>query len=134
MDQSQNNVYVGGKWTEKEFIRSIMDKLTLMGYRITHDWTSFETLDNAKLHRQTCADLDIQGVRDANIAIFLFTDPKYPYRGTFTELGAALALNKKVYVVCPDFDGASFECTTNCFFHHSSIQYVRTVEELMEKL
>jgi hypothetical protein len=57
-------------------------------------------------------------------------DPDYSYRGTFTEIGASLALKKPLVVVCPD-DEKKHSCTTNCFFHHPNIMQVQTLEEAM---
>lgn len=135
-------LYIGGKWSDKEYIRSIMDRFVADGSEITHDWTAVETssieerkrMSPADAHndRRKCADLDIKGVQDADVVMLFMTDPKYPYRGTFTELGAAIGLKKPTYIVCPEYDNNTYECTTNCFFHHSSIIHCRTLEELIE--
>ena len=69
------------------------------------------------------ATKDINGVREADAVIIVMNDLEYSYRGSFTELGTALALNKPVLMVSPGSveDSAGFK--TNVFWHHPAITY-----------
>lgn len=123
-------VYVAGKWSDKYSIREIMDRVEKMGGEITYDWTkNISTKCHEKLGES--AKLDINGVVKADYVIFIMTDPNYPYRGTFTELGAALATGKTIFLYCPD---ESSYCVTNCFFHHPGIIRVESIQEIYEHL
>ena len=119
-------IYLAGKWTDKETIRTHMDELEFNGHKITHDWTSYEAdSNNAK---SDMAVKDVEGVKNADMVIILMTDPKYMYRGSFTELGVALGTGKAIYIICPD---EKAECRTNVFFHHPSITHLESWNQLM---
>jgi hypothetical protein len=120
-------IYVAGKWSEKELIRGYMSQLIKLGHKITHDWTSYES--NTANTKADMAFKDVQGVAFADVIVM--DDPKYAYRGSFTELGAALGLLKDVYIICPDKDS---ECRTNVFFHHPDITHAVSWEEFLDKL
>lgn len=120
--QSSQKIYVAGKYSDVASINHVQTLLVQMGHTITHDWTEYTDLP-----KQMCADLDIKGVQECDILFVLMLDAKYSYRGTWTEIGCAIGLGKRIIIVCPD-DG-DYECYTNCFFHHSSIQHVKTIEQ-----
>jgi nucleoside 2-deoxyribosyltransferase len=121
-------IYLAGKWADRANIRTIMDSLEAKGHTITHDWTSHENEnDRSPEYLKRCAHLDIEGVRNAELIIVLMTDPKYAYRGSFTEIGAAVALRKHVHIVCPD---PNAYCRTNCFFFHPLIIHHRQLSEV----
>ena len=124
-------IYVAGKFQDKMEIHAKMQRLREMGHEITYDWTSFESEHGDVAKMRASAAADISGVADAELCVFLMTDPGYAYRGTFTELGAALALQKRCIVVCPEV-GAY--CATNCFFHHPEIRHVGHWDRVVEML
>lgn len=128
-------IYLAGKWTEKELFKKYMNDIEHIGHTITHDWTSFEAdLNNSK---KSMADHDIKGVMTADAYISYMNDVDYSYRGTFTELGVALAIQRtnphyKIYVVCPSyFDDKKAYCITNCFFHSSGIIHIPNWDTMM---
>ena len=133
-----SKVYLAGKWSEKEKVQEKMRDLNDLGYAITHNWTTFEADPNNSL--QSMANHDVDGVINADMYIGVFDDEKYPYRGTFTELGVALATKKrrpgyKIYAVCPSYFGdKKAYCQTNCFFHASGIEYIASWEEMLQCL
>ena len=133
-----SKVYIAGKWSEKEKLQEKMKDLKDLGFEITHDWTTFEADPNNSL--QSMANHDVDGVINADMYIGIFDDEKYPYRGTFTELGVALATKKrrpeyKIYAVCPSyFEDKKAYCLTNCFFSASGIEYVASWEEMLRRL
>jgi nucleoside 2-deoxyribosyltransferase len=119
-------VYVAGKWDDRSTINTVQAELVKMGHHITHDWTSVECISKSQADR---AVLDINGVQKADAVLVLMLDETYPYRGTFTEIGCALGLNKYIVVVCPN---DSYFCTTNCFYHHPMINHVATIDQALE--
>jgi hypothetical protein len=129
------SVYVAGKngsAEEKEYIRSAQAQIRKTGLVISHDWTA-ETVGETESYYEylaRCAKLDMDGVRAADVVVALMMDPKYAYRGTFTEIGGALALGRVVVIVSPH-DYASLSAAENCFFHHPSVIHVRTIDEAM---
>lgn len=143
-------IYLAGKWSEKHVAREKMNDLEKLGHTITHDWTSYESDPDNSL--QDMADHDVNGVMSADAYIGTFDDPKYAYRGTFTELGVALTTKRlrpsfKIYAVCPKLftynngkddnkdDGTDKPYySTNCFFHASGIEYVKSWENLIKIL
>jgi nucleoside 2-deoxyribosyltransferase len=82
----------------------------------------------------------LEGVKTADVVVALFTDPFYPYRGTFTELGCALGLGKCVMAVCPAYcqyleigkDKPSY--ASNCFFHASRVVHCPSVDTVLPLL
>lgn len=132
-------VYVAGKWSTKDVIKQRMNELEAMGFKVTHDWTTYESDKNNS--RQDMADKDIQGVTTADMYVGILDDPSYPYRGSFTELGAALATQRlrpeyRIYVICPFHKNppSTRNCTTNCFFHASGITHLTSWDELLNEL
>ena len=104
----EKKVYVAGSFEDKDSVRTVQAKLkeACEDLTITLDWTQFE--ESVLIHGEptdfrherwgTYAALDFKGVADADYVVIVFNDPIYAYRGTCTELGMALALNKKVVV------------------------------------
>lgn len=131
-------IYLAGKWSEKDVARSRMTELEGLGHTITHDWTSYESDPNNSF--QDMADHDVNGVMGADAYVGTFDDPKYAYRGTFTEMGVALATKRtrpdfKIYAVCPaHFTENKPYYATNCFFHASGIEYVKSWDDMVSKL
>lgn len=130
-------IYVAGKWTEIDIINDVQNKLRSQGHTITHDWTCIEGMGDQinftpvqRLEYDTrCAILDINGVKEADLVFAVMSDKKYPYRGTFTEIGCALGLDKKIIIVCT---GDDYYCISNCFFWHPNITHVKTIDEGLE--
>lgn len=124
--------YIAGRWHDKEKISQIMDQYENKGFTITHRWNEYEADPKNKLEDMAVKDID--AVRESDVVLVIMDDSDYIYRGTFTEIGAAIALRKDLIVYCPDEKAF---CRTNCFFHHPHIQHCETmaqVDELMMKL
>ena len=123
-------IYVAGKYAEKEEARRVMELIRQRGHTISYDWTQHKE-DRTPENLLKAADLDVQGVVTADLVFMLFTDPKYAYRGTFTELGAALATKKRICIVCPHEQAS---CRENCFFYASGIEHYATLQEALDRL
>lgn len=131
-------VYVGGKFADKQKIRGYMDEIEKLGHTISHDWTSFKVkLDEDNIfmgntsedNMEESAKYDIKGVQECDVMVAILDDKQYPYQGTFTELGCALGLGKKIIVMCPEPDA---ECRTTCFFYHPTIIHVSYWGEVLD--
>jgi len=116
--------YIAGKWEEYELIGKYAAMITERGHEVTHAWYSTNVGPNISLMAASIADL--RGVMDADCCVFVF-ERKLPYSGAMSELGAALALGKLIYVI--GLGGAQ-----NVFTHHPNITSVTSFEELLEKL
>ena len=124
-------IFVSGKWTEKQSIRIKMNELEEMGHQITFDWTSFEEEGDGPEKMRQAGINDINGVRDAQILISDMSDPDYAYRGTFCELGCALALDKPVFLLCPNPEAI---CRQQPFFYHPNVHHFTSWTDLLSVL
>lgn len=128
---SQIKLFVSGKFADKSFIKAKMNELETLGYCITHDWATHEKSHDNKNDLMNASVLDINGVKESDIHIIIITDTNYPYRGTFTELGCSLGLNKQVFIWCP-FEKAS--CMSNPFYYHPLTKHFVSWDKLLEEL
>ena len=126
--KKQMRVYVAGKFSEKKQAHSVMCQVRSLGHEVTYDWTQFSE-ERTPQSMQRAANLDLQGVLDADAVLALLTDPSYTYRGTFFELGAALATGKRVLVVCAAPDTS--QCCTTCFYFANGIEHYATVTDAL---
>lgn len=124
-------IYVGGKYQDASIIRENIYDLIDVGYTVTHDWTSVEQHDRGYSALGKYAQYDIEGVSESDIVILIMDDPEYAYRGTFTELGCALGLDKRIIIVNPHENSY---CMSNCFYHHPSIIHVKTWSDVFRYL
>lgn len=126
--------YLAGRWDAREDLFAKLRDLEQQSdnyYIVTYAWMR----KNVGLLSTYDAVSDIRGVQECDVFIAVFDDPAYPYRGTFTELGAALGLRKLIYVVCPpDSAETRYACRTNVFFEHPHIRHVETWTALLQQL
>src|SRR6478752_3803007 len=102
-------VYLAGKFSDDRIHSYIEELNKLSGVRVKYDWT----LERDKSQRKA-ALFDMEGVIGCDLFVAVMDDPSYDYRGTFTELGGALALSKPILVVGGD-GGDKQYAKTNCF-------------------
>jgi len=122
-------IYLAGKWGDRKAIRKIMGELEEKGHEITHYWPTYGIPEIRTVQNLSdFANQDIEGVRHADIVVVLMTDPAYAYRGSFTEVGAALGMDKPLFIVeSPD---PKAYCKTNCFYYHPAITHVARLEDV----
>lgn len=126
MTTNKKKVYVAGKFTDPASVNKVQEICRQNGCEVTYDWTKHvDTLldpnvdvDDLNILKEK-ADADIQGVLGADFVIVLFLDPKYAYRGTWTEIGIAIGKNIPVYIVYIDEVDCYFK--TNIFFYSSKV-------------
>lgn len=123
-------LYIAGKWDDHVALSALADQVEHDDlHTVTHRWMN----KNIGLSIGYDALADIRGVQKCEIFVAVFTDPTYPYRGTFTELGAALATEKLVFLVCPaDTEETKFSCRTNVFFHHPHCTLLQSWDEFLQ--
>lgn len=120
-------IYVAGKWQDRFEVRTIQTILRDAGHEITCDWTDHEyPTENVNEMLRHYATADIQGVKDADVVICVFIQ-KHHYRGALVEMGAALALDKPVFVL----GHAEDSCI---FMQHPNIRCFGYLTLLMEAL
>lgn len=120
--------YMAGGWPHRALVEQYARRVIELGHVCTEAWFDGS---HERTSRAWDALADIEGVRRADVFIAVMNDTQYAYRGTFTELGAALALNKRIIVVAPAGDA---HCKTNTFFHHPSICHVQTIDQVLQML
>lgn len=110
------NIYVAGKWSERERVRNLMDMLESRKHIITCDWTKHvaperiqsgsgcfnKDFDWAQNGHKTYAEEDLEGVRNCDIVVALMTNPEIFYKGAWIEVGIAIGLNKKIILIGND--------------------------------
>ena len=87
-----SRVYVAGKWEDREKVRRVQARLRALGDTITHDWTNSREIDREEALR------DIEGVKQCDMLVAVLSE-EYNHRGTWVEIGAALALGRPVYII-----------------------------------
>jgi len=89
-------VYVAGTWEYRVFVRELMNVLERAGHEIAVDWTRHVPASEASSY----AEEDMLGVKTCEA--FVLVDPKTPSKGKFTELGMAIAWNKRIAILLDD--------------------------------
>ena len=136
-------IYVAGSFHDKETIANYSTKLSTYGYTIVSGWINRENNLNKPMIYRKCADADFDEIDLADCVVAFLDDPKYPYRGTFTEIGYAIGKNKKVIICCKgqcydDKENNKVKFTDyymdNVFFWTSNIIHLNSVEDVGEYL
>lgn len=143
------NVYVAGGWISRETIRVKNNDLRSLGFNITSKWIERENGINNPDDYRECSKFDINEIAQSDTVLAFMTDPKYAYRGTFTEIGCAIGSGKRIIVIC---DGIctkvddnisdrkkqtvtfSHACMQNVFFWDYRIEHVKTFEDAVKLL
>ena len=119
-------VYLAGGYFDERMPLYKQELCALPGITLTHDWMRAEA---RAMGNEESAESDLDGVDQCDLFIAVMDLQEYEYRGTFTELGAALALRKPILVVrgAPDQHAA-----TNCFFWHARIFHVASFAKALQ--
>jgi len=100
--------YIASRLKNYEAVQRLSNKLKSAGWVHTCDWTaSLSTEEMSVDFLKGIGKKEYDGVKNADIVIILTPQGG----GTHTELGIALALNKKIYI-CHD-DDTYFKCDNN---------------------
>ena len=116
-------IYIAGKWQERKNVRKCMEELVSMGHEITCDWTDHEYGSDGVIgDLSKFAEDDMEGVRSCDIVIALMTEG-YHHKGSLCEMGGAIALGKRVYVI----GNAADSCI---FINHPLTKKILSVKEI----
>lgn len=100
--------YIASKLENHERVRKLAKLLKNSGWVQTYDWTSQDLGKDTDMETlRLIGENEYQGVMQADIVIVLTPQG----RGTHTEFGMAIALNKIIYL-CHD-DDTYFKCDDN---------------------
>jgi hypothetical protein len=106
-------LYVAARFGQYERARALIDDVTALGHRITHDWTRTEEFgpDGHPFHHESNgvrppgadryahhAENDIRAAAEADLLIALADEP---LTGGMIEIGVALASRTDVWVCAP---------------------------------
>jgi hypothetical protein len=118
-------IYLAGGFTDERMPDYFARLEALIGVTITHNWTLER--DRAPEKAAVC---DLEGVRRCQLLVAVMDMPLHEYRGTFTELGAAMALQRPVLVVSEPEHRQ--HAATNCFFWHPQVFHVTSFEKAVQ--
>lgn len=124
-------LYTAGKWGDKDRIRQIAKTMEGRGHVITHCWFDVEDGECSAEEMRMYADQDVKGVMTADAVLVVMDDPKYAYRGSFTEIGVALGSGTPVHLFNPH--GADSAATTNVFYSASGITHYDNLGTMLDK-
>lgn len=144
--------YLAGAFNQKQFLNKLIQKIEKSTkLKCTWNWSKVEEQNTSREIFGYYAKKDIDGVVDADVFIAVFNDPNYSYRGTSTELGCAIGLEKDIFIYNPHDnideievsdedvkDNCSdekyienFNAKTNCFYHHPNITHTNKFSKLI---
>lgn len=113
------NLYIASGLDNAPSVRALRDLLQTWGHTITYDWTVHGSVQHEGLARiQAVALNELHGVYQADALVVLLPGG----RGTHTEMGAALALHKPVYLLGGPEDRAPGGRTC-AFYHHPLVTF-----------
>lgn len=132
------SVYVSGARKDRDEIREgITLPLVRRGFHVTHDWTTTEgpSKTDSEASEEICrwyANLCIDAVCRADCLVVDMKDHKYPYQETWAEIGAALAMNKRVYIlVSPSM--VKTITTNNIFMYANGVNIHTKLHDMLDE-
>ena len=124
--------YIGSKLENYEQVSYLSDRLRKAGWIHTYDWTIHGSVKEVSVERlKEVAQLEYNGIKEADVVIILTPQG----RGTHTELGIAIALNKQIYLC--HTDNTYFKCddNTSAFYWLNSVtQVTKNIDEIADML
>ncbi|MBO1579121.1 nucleoside 2-deoxyribosyltransferase [Bacillus sp. XF8] len=87
------NFYIASGFQNKHLVQFVANKLQEAGWRHTYDWTQNERATNRE-QLQKIGQAEKQAIQKADVFLLLLDGGN----GSHTELGMAIALEKKVYL------------------------------------
>ena len=132
-------IYTASGWPFRQDTSKINERLNGLGFNVISTWIEEETGINTPTDYGKDALRDINQVTSCDVLLAIMDDDKYAYRGTNCEIGAALALKKKIIIVCQglglekQISETKYEypyyCMNNVFFWHPKIIRVKTLDD-----
>lgn len=127
-DSKMTKFYFIGKFEHAEEIAQKIKCITSQGYELTHNWTMADKMDDS-LAKQVEDDLD--GVCNADFVVALIDHPSHEYRGSFAEIGCAIGLKKRIYLITNNQELPT-SAAQHCFLFHRCLNKFNTWEEFLK--
>lgn len=124
--------YIASSLINYEQVRNLSRLLKNAGWEHTYDWTlhcPVKEIDAETL--KSIGEKEYEGIKQSDVVIVLTPQG----RGTHTEFGIAIALNKKVYLC--HYDDTYFKCddNTSTFYWLSQVnQLIGNIEDIASEL
>ena len=122
------NIYVAGKYEDRDRVRFIHQCLKEKGHTITIDWTNHDIYPNDAVQEKLSefAQDDVWGVKEAELFIGLMITP-YEYKGLWVEMGVALGKGIPVDIIG--------EAGKSCIFmNHPSVKIFKDIQDCLDNL
>lgn len=114
----RKNFYIATGLTRIKEHNLVRDALLAKDWKITYDWTSHGSVKKTSFNRLKDVGFKMaKGIFDADVVIVLLPGG----RGTHTELGMAIAKNKRIFIHAESSDYFSLCDETIAFYHLENI-------------
>ncbi len=124
--------YIASSLKNYKQVRDLSCLLKKAGWEHTYDWTTLCPEQETGIEKlKTIGEKEFDGIKQSDVVIILTPEG----RGTHTELGISIALNKKVYLC--HHDDTYFKCddNTSAFYWLSQvIQFIGNTEDIASEL
>ena len=124
--------YIASSLKNFEQVRDLSCLLKSAGWEHTYDWTVDCPVKDMDLETlKSIGEKEYEGIKQSDIVIILTPQG----RGTHTEFGMAIALNKKVYLCHNDNTYFKCDCNTSAFYWLSQVnQLIGNTEDIADEL
>lgn len=124
--------YIASSLRNYEQVRGLSSLLKTAGWEHTYDWTLHcPVKENDAETLKSVGEKEYEGIKQSDVVIILTPQG----RGTHTELGMAIALNKKIYLCHHDNTYFKFDDNTSTFYWLPQVnQFIGNTEEIVEEL
>ena len=116
--------YIASSLDNVANVRHATEQMVLAGYTKTYDWTTHGRVHDIK-ELGLIAQKELKGVVDADFLVLLMPAKL----GSHVELGAALALNKPVYLI---ENGIEYE--EKSFYNLQNVRRYSNIDSLIKEL
>ena len=124
--------YIASKLENYGRVQYLAGRLTSAGWVHTYDWTALGPKKESSIEAlREIGRMEYNGVKEADVVIVLTPQG----RGTHTELGMAIALNKQIYIC--HIDNTYFHCddNTSTFYWLPQVrQFTGSVDDVADML
>ncbi|WP_455617137.1 nucleoside 2-deoxyribosyltransferase [Eisenbergiella sp.] len=124
--------YIASGLKNYKQVRDLSYLLKKAGWEHTYDWTLLCPAQETETETlRTIGEMEYNGIKQSDVVIILTPEG----RGTHTEFGIAIALNKKVYLC--HHDDTYFKCddnTSTFYWLPQVIQLIGNTEDIANRL
>jgi nucleoside 2-deoxyribosyltransferase len=123
------NFYVASSFQNKEVVKEVSQKLKLLGWHHTYDWTRNERAISQEA-LQKIGMLEKQAITNSDVVVVILPGGK----GSHIELGLAIAWQKRTILYSPNLEARDMQ-TTSTFYHLPEVQICEgSIEELISTI